>query len=199
MEFTEVVRRRRMVRVFTDDPVDPEVLDRVLDAANRAPSAGFSQGQAWLALTDPADRERFWSLRDGDEEMWADDDTRRAPAVVVPLANKDVYLDRYAEADKGWTDRDEDRWPVPYWYVDTGMAAENLLLAVVDEGLGALFFGIPTPLWDAFRDAFGVPDGWDPVGAVALGHPGDRTAEPRASGHTRRRRTLEEVVHRGRW
>jgi nitroreductase len=105
----------------------------------------------------------------------------------------------YAEDDKGWTDRDEDRWPVPYWYVDTGMAAENLLLAVVDEGLGALFFGIPRPLWDVFRFTFGVPATWDPVGAVALGHPGDPAAEPRSSGHTRPRRTLDEVVHRGRW
>ena len=199
MEFSEVVRGRRMVRVFTEDPVDADVLDRILDTANRAPSAGFSQGQAWLVLTEPGDRERFWSLRAGDDEMWADDGTRRAPVVVVPLANKHVYLDRYAEADKGWTDRDEARWPVPYWYVDTGMAAENLLLAVVDEGLGALFFGIPTPLWAAFRAAFGVPEAWDPVGAVAIGHPGDRAVEPRASGHTRRRRTLDEVVHRGRW
>ena len=199
MEFAEVVRGRRMVRVFTDQPVAPDVLERVLDAANRAPSAGFSQGQAWLVLTEQDDRDRFWSLRAGDEEMWAGDDTRRAPVVAVPLANKDVYLDRYAEPDKGWTDRSEEHWPVPYWYVDTGMAAENLLLAVVDEGLGALFFGIPTPLWDAFREAFDVPAGWDPVGAVALGHPGDPAAEPRASGHTRRRRTLDEVVHRGRW
>lgn len=199
MEFSDVVRRRRMVRVFSDEPVGHQVLDRLLDAANRAPSAGFSQGQAWLVLTDPDDRRRFWSLRAGDEEMWAGEDTRRAPVVVVPLASADVYLDRYAEADKGWTDRAEDRWPVPYWYVDTGMAAENLLLAVVDEGLGALFFGIPTPLWGSFRDTFGVPEPWDPVGAVAIGHPGDRAAEPRASGHTRRRRTLQEVVHHGRW
>ena len=199
MEFVEVVRRRRMVRSFADRPVAPDVVDRLLDAANRGPSAGFSQGQAWLVLTEPADREAFWSLRAGDEEMWASEATRRAPLVVVPLANKDVYLDRYAEPDKGWTDRAEDRWPVPYWYIDTGMASENLLLAVVDEGLGALFFGIPRPLWDAFRVAFGVPGAWDPIGAVAIGHPGDPADEPRASGHTRPRRDLDEVVHRGRW
>lgn len=200
MEFTEVVRRRRMVRVFTDEPVAPAVLDRLLDAANRAPSAGFSQGQAWLVLTDPADRARFWSMTTDDgERVWADETTARAPVVVVPLASADVYLDRYAESDKGWTDRDEARWPVPYWYVDTGMAAENLLLAVVDEGLGALFFGLTPPLWPVFRATFGVPDSWDPVGAVAIGHAGDRTQEPRSSGHTRRRRPLDEVVHHGRW
>lgn len=200
MQFRDVVRQRRMVRVFTDEPVSPDVLDRLLDAANRAPSAGFSQGQAWLVLTDPADLDRFWSMEsDGGETVWAGEGTRHAPVVTVPLASADVYLDRYAQPDKGWTDRDEARWPVPYWYVDTGMAAENLLLAVVDEGLGALFFGLPTPLWPAFRATFGVPDTWDPVGAVAVGHPGDRDAEPRASGHTRRRRRLDEVVHHGRW
>lgn len=200
MQFRDVVRRRRMVRAFTDEPVDPRALDRVLDAANRAPSAGFSQGQAWLVLTDEADRERFWGMQsDAGDTVWAGEGTRHAPVVVVPLASADVYLDRYAEPDKGWTDRDEGRWPVPYWYVDTGMAAENLLLAVVDEGLGALFFGIPTPLWAVFRSTFEVPESWDPVGAVAIGHPDDRDREPRASGHTRARRDLDEVVHRGRW
>lgn len=54
--------------------------------------------------------------------------------VVVPFACKNDYLDRYAEPDKGWTDRDESRWPVPYWYIDTGMAALNMLHAAVAEG-----------------------------------------------------------------
>ena len=66
-----------------------------------------------------------------------------APLVIVPLSCKDVYLDRYARSDKGWTDRDEARWPVPYWDIDTGFTALLMLLAAVDEGLGALFFGIP--------------------------------------------------------
>lgn len=199
MQFSDVVRQRRMVRAFTGDLVDPAALDRCLDAANRAPSAGFSQGQAWLVLTDPHDRARFFGMRSPDgEEVWAGEAVERAGAVVVPLANKDVYLDRYAEPDKGWTDRAEDRWPVPYWYIDTGMASENLLLAVVDEGLGALFFGLSRPLWETFRSTFGVPDAWDPIGTVAIGHPGGGD-EPRGSGHTRPRHPLDEVVHRGRW
>ena len=65
-----------------------------------------------------------------------------APLVIVPMSAKRVYLDRYAEPDKGWTDRDEQRWPVPFWHIDTGMAALLILLTVVDEGLGALYFGI---------------------------------------------------------
>jgi len=43
--------------------------------------------------------------------------------LIVPMSDKSAYLDRYAEPDKGWTDRDESRWPVPYWDVDAGMAS----------------------------------------------------------------------------
>ena len=82
---------------------------------------------------------------------------RPAPLIVVPHANRSVYLDRYAEPDKGWTDRDEARWPVPYWYIDTGFAALLMLLTAVDEGLGACFFGIPPDRSAPYREAFGVP------------------------------------------
>src|SRR3712207_8035386 len=75
----------------------------------------------------------------------------RAPLLVVVLSSKDAYLDRYAEPDKGWTDRDEARWAVPYWDVDAGMAALMVLLTAVDEGLGACLFGIPAERLDAFR------------------------------------------------
>jgi nitroreductase len=65
MEFQEVVRLRRMVRTFTDEPVPQAALDRILGNALRGPSAGFSQGQAFLVLTDAADRERFWAVGGG--------------------------------------------------------------------------------------------------------------------------------------
>ena len=121
---------------------------------------------------------------------------RTAPVVIVPLAHKDAYLDRYAEPDKGWTDRDEARWPVPYWHVDTGMAALLILQTAVDEGLGACFFGIPGEHVDAFREAFGVPADHVPVGAITVGH---RTDDPGARGSAARRERRTDVVHRGRW
>ena len=62
MEFTEVVRHRHMVRTFTGEPVSPESLERILHNAVRGPSAGFSQGQAFLVLTDPEDLKRFWAV-----------------------------------------------------------------------------------------------------------------------------------------
>jgi nitroreductase len=198
MEFAEVVRRRRMVRNFTDEPVASDVRDRILDHALHAPSAGFSQGWAFLVLEAPDDRARFWSATGGDADEpdnWLAG-MRRAPLVIVPMSCKDAYLDRYAEPDKGWTDRAESRWPVPYWDIDTGMASLLMLLTAVDEGLGACFFGIPPEHVEGFRAAFGVPATHMPIGAVAVGH---RAADRRSPSLRRGRRGLGEVVHVGRW
>jgi nitroreductase len=202
VEFQDVVRRRRMVRNYADRPVDPAAVGRVLANAVRAPSAGFTQGWAFLLLDDPADVDRFWAVCTPPGDREAPDSwlrgMRTAPVVIVPLSDRAAYVGRYAEPDKGWTDRDEARWPVPYWHVDAAMASLLMLLTAVDEGLGACFFGIPGPRTEAFREAFGVPAGHTPVGAITLGH---RTEDlgPAGSAGRRRRRPVEEVVHRGRW
>ncbi|MDG4790330.1 nitroreductase family protein [Micromonospora sp. WMMD1102] len=206
MEFSTVVRRRRMVRNYDPDrPVPAELVDRLLEHAVRAPSAGFSQGWAFLVLTEPADRELFWTATAPDtgrpdpagrgQSRWLTG-MRRAPLIVVPLADRSAYLDRYAEPDKGWTDRDESRWPVPYWYVDTGFAALLMLLTAVDSGLGACFFGIPVERVDPFRAAFGVPAELVPIGALSIGYP---APDHRSASLRRGRRPPAEVVHRGRW
>jgi nitroreductase len=201
MEFPEVVRRRRMVRRYRPDPIDPAVVERALRNATRAPSAGFSQGWAFLVLDTPDDVARFWAATTTPEQQAAPDTwltgMRRAPVVVVPCSSKAAYLDRYAEADKGWTDRDEDRWPVPFWHLDAAMASLLILLTAVDEGLGGCFFGIPPEHDAGLRGEFGVPDDHDPVGAITLGHPEVGGA---AGSPTRRpRRALEDVAHRGGW
>lgn len=197
-----MVRKRRMVRSYADRPVDAAVVERVLRNALHAPSAGFSQGWAFLLLDEARGVERFWAATTpaGAGEVpdsWLRG-MRTAPVVVVPLSNKSAYLSRYAEDDKGWTDRDEARWPVPYWHIDTGMASLLMLLTAVDEGLGACFFGIPPTRIDAFREEFGVPEEYTPIGAITLGHRTDDTG-PRGSAGKRRRRPVEEVVHRGGW
>jgi nitroreductase len=190
-----------MVRSYTDEPVDPGAVSRMLENAVRSPSAGFSQGWAFLLLDRPDDVSLFWTTTTPEASAEARggpwlEGMRGAPVVVVAMSCKEAYLDRYAEPDKGWTDRDESRWPVPYWHVDTGMASLLMLLTAVDEGLAACFFGIPAERVGAFRDAFGVPDDHTPVGAVTVGHP----APDRRSPSLRRgRRPLAEVVHRGRW
>ncbi|WP_092658249.1 nitroreductase family protein [Actinopolymorpha singaporensis] len=198
MEFADVVRRRRMVRNFDPRPVDPAVVERILDNALHAPSAGFSQGWGFLVLDQPAAVERFWAATTPEgagTDSWSQG-LRRAPVLVVPLSCKRAYLERYAEPDKGWTDQDESRWPVPYWHIDTGMAALLMLLTVTDEGLGACFFGIPPERIPAFRTEFGVPEDHQPIGVVALGH---RAPDRRSPSLRRGRRGAEQVVHRGRW
>lgn len=199
MEFQEVVRRRRMVRSYADQPVDPAAVDRALANATRAPSAGFSQGWGFLVLDRPDDVRRFWTATTDPSEApdrWLRG-MSRAPVVVIPCSSKAAYLDRYAEDDKGWTDRDEARWPAPYWDIDTGMASLLILQTAVDEGLGACFFGIPPTRLEAVRLAFGIPARFDPIGAITLGHPADGGAK--GSPARRTRRPGDEVVHRGRW
>ena len=188
-----------MVRNYTDEPVDPAVVDRALLHATRAPSAGFSQGWGFLVLDTPADVRRYWevtaeSLESPDAWLTG---MMRAPVVVVPCSNKSAYLERYAEQDKGWEDRDEQRWPVPFWHMDVAMASLLILQTAVDEGLGACFFGVPGREVAALRGAFGVPEEFMPVGAITLGHPAP--GGPQGSPATRPRRAVEDVVHRGAW
>jgi nitroreductase len=200
VEFDEVLRRRRMIRTYDPDrPVPPELVDKLIRHALRAPSAGFSQGWGFLVLSEPADRERYWSATAPEDDQAAGswlDRMRSAPLIIVALSNKSAYLDRYAQADKGWTDRDENRWPVPYWDIDTGFAALLIHLTAVNEELGSLFFGVPAERIGAFRDAFGVPPEFVPVGALTIGYPApDKRSPSLRRGH----RPVDEVVHHGRW
>ena len=194
-----MVRRRRMVRNYDPDrPVSPEVRDRILAHAVRAPSAGFSQGWGFLVLENPEDRDRFWRAATPETDVWQQwlVNMRHAPLIVVAHSNKSVYLDRYAQPDKGWTDRDEDRWPVPYWHIDTGMASLLMLLTAVDEGLGACFFGIPPEQIPGYRAEFGVPDEFQPIGAVSVGY---RAPDHRSGSLRRGHRPMGDVVRFGNW
>jgi nitroreductase len=199
MEFQDVVRRRRMIRAYDPDrPVPAEVRERLLENALHAPSAGFTQGWAFLLLESSEERDRFWSTTSDDDEP-ADDwlaGMRTAPLIVVAFSHRSAYLDRYAEPDKGWTDRGESRWPVPYWHIDTGFASLLMLLTAVDSGLGACFFGVPPERFASFRAAFGVPEDYTPIGAITIGY---RAADRKSPSLRRGRRPVEEVVHRGSW
>jgi nitroreductase len=195
VELSEAVRKRRMIRSYDPDrPVGRDQLEAMLDLAIRAPSAGHTQGWAILVLDDITTRSRFWEVTgDGTPDAWLDR-MRTAPALVIFLSDRQAYLDRYAEPDKGWTDRDEARWPVPYWHVDTGMAAMIFLLAVQDAGLAACFFGVPPDRIAALRAAFGIPERLMPVGVVSVGHP---APDLRSPSLRRGRRPLADVLHYG--
>lgn len=183
-----------MVRSFERRPVDAQVLDRVLDAARRVPSAGNSQGLDLLVIDDP---EPYWSMTfAGDRSSFRWQGLFDASVLVVPIVDPAAYARRYSEADKAATGLGRvDAWTVPYWWIDGGMAVQNLLLAAVDEGLGAVLFGIFEHEL-AVLSAYGVPAGRRALGVVALGHPAPD--EPGRSA-ARPRRTLADVTHRGRW
>lgn len=198
MELSDAIRRRRMVRTYDPDrPIAREVLHTALASAVRAPSAGFSQGWDFLVLTSAEDRGLFWSTTagDGPADSWLTG-MMSAPALVVCLSDPERYLDRYAEPDKGWTDRDPARWPVPFWDTDTAMAALLMLLTAVDEGLGGCFFGVPPDRAAAVMQAFWVPSDRRLVGVVSLGHP---ASDRRSPSLRRGRRPVAEVAHDGRF
>ena len=200
MELTDAVRARRMVRAFDGRPVPPEVVDRLVDLARRAPSAGNTQPWAFVVL-EGVQTSRLWDVTLPAERRagfrWPG--LLEAPVVIVPLVAPGAYADRYAEPDKAATGLGAgvEAWTVPYWWVDGGMAVHGLLLAAVDAGLGALFCG----LFDheaAVLAALGVPAGWRALGAVAVGWPAAGAGQPgRSAG--RPRPPLGEVIHRGGW
>ena len=200
MEFQDVVRHRKMVRNYSTEPVDPEIIDLAVRNATRAPNAGFSQGWAFLVLDTPEDVRRYWeataeNIDDPDEWLTG---MMRAPVVILPCSSKRAYLSRYAEPDKGWTDQDEARWPKPFWDMDTAMASLLILQTATDHGLASCFIGIPPTKEPAVRAAFEIPAAFDPVGVVTIGH---HAADAGAAGSPtrRRRKPASDVVHRGRW
>jgi nitroreductase len=186
-----------MVRSYDGRPVPADVLDRVLDAARRSPSAGHSQGLDLLVLEGPEQTGRYWDITfPGRSDRWIHAGLFDAPVLVVVLVDPGAYTARYSEADKAGTGlHEEEAWPVPYWWVDGGCATENLLLTAVDEGLGACLFGIFRGE-EAVLRAFGVPAGRRALGTVSLGWPAPD--EPGRSA-ARARRSLAEMVHRGSW
>ena len=196
MDLDEAIRRRRMCRDFSAEAVAPEVVDRLLDRARRAPSAGHTQGWAFLVLEGPDQTRRFWAA--AAEAEWLDRPSLpgllRAPVVVVPYSRAGAYEERYAEPDKSGSVLAS----VPYDRVDLSFAVMLLLLGAVEEGLGALFFRLRDGAEARIGQEFGVPGDWRPLGALALGHPSPDGPGPAGSAG-RGRRPLSEIVHRGGW
>src|SRR5688500_11282738 len=98
IELQVVVRHRRMERNFADSPIPRQVVDRILDNALHAPSAGFSQGWAFLVFEGAEETARFWNATfpESKRETFKWRGMFNAPLVIVPLSSMDAYLDRYA-------------------------------------------------------------------------------------------------------
>lgn len=189
-----------MIRNYADRPVDPGLIDQALENATHAPSAGFSQGWAFLRLDTPADTRRYWTANGADVDRpskWLAG-LMTAPVIIVPCSSKAAYLDRYAESDKGWTDRDEERWTMPFWHMDTAMASMLILQTATDAGLGACFFGLVRGREEHVRLEFEIPETHDPIGAITIGHRIIDVGSQGSAG-SRKRTPWTDVVHRGNW
>ncbi|MEO6351209.1 MAG: nitroreductase family protein [Candidatus Limnocylindrales bacterium] len=172
MEFSEVVRRRRMVRNYDPHtPVEREQLERIAAAAQRAPSAGFSQGQRLVVVTDAERRQRIAEICHEPEyvESGFDPWISRAPALFIPTVSDKIYRDRYDEPDKRAPDEPAPDWPVPYWFVDVGCTVMLILLAAVNEGLAAGFLG--THRMADLAAELSLPPDHQPVGVITVGYP----------------------------
>jgi nitroreductase len=187
-----------MVRRYADWPLPAGLIDELAAVALHTPSAGFTQAVSLLICQSEEDRRRFWSAAwPAGGGSWLRG-MRTARALILVWTSEHDYLERYAEADKGWTDRDPARWSAPYWWVDAGMSSMLTLLAAVDAGLGAAFFGIPTDRIAAVRAAFGVPEDQLSVGVISVGYP-DSAERPSGSPTRRPRKPRHELIRYGRW
>jgi nitroreductase len=164
MELSELMRRRRMVHEFDPRPIPPDVLDRILESALHAPSAGFSQGLALIVLEEPDQLKWFWETTGGS------DFGSPPPVIVIPIPDKRVYLERYSLPDKGGPEGEqatEAGWPVAYWDIDAAMACMLMLLKAVDEGIGGWFFGF-TQGEQQLLEGLGVHRACDRLGLLPL-------------------------------
>jgi nitroreductase len=169
----QLLARRRMIRKFRPDPVSDALVRRIVRAAMRAPSAGHTQPWNYVVVRDAAMRRRL--ARAALSQMFVAD----APVVIVPCADRSRSRGRYGA-------REGDHYAV----IDTAFSSLLLLLAVVEEGLGACFVG-------AFDEkqvsgVLGLPELVRPLAVVPVGVPADR---PRRLAL----RPLDDALHFERW
>lgn len=196
MEFQDVVLKRRMVRNFADKPVDPAIIDRILELTRHAPSAGFTQGQSFIVVTNPDTKKAVAATCEEEEYVQRGfaPFISKAPVLLIPCTSETAYHRRYQEADKVNADGTEIIWPVPYWFLDIGCAIMIALLAAIDEGLVSALVGSKD--LDTLRSLLDIPAEVTPVGVIALGY---RAPDVPSPSLKRGRKTDEDYIHRERW
>jgi FMN reductase [NAD(P)H] len=190
MPLSDLLRRRRMVRNYTSEPVDPQALEKILEAGLRGPSAGNSQGVSLVVVQQPERRAAIAELA-GESEWRAKGYPAwlsQAPVHIILCAEPGVYQKRYAEADKIHSKA----WTVPYWYVDAGCALMLLLLAATEEGLAAGFQGAHN--LPGLADYLAIPTDVHVLGVITVGH-----AASRKSGHSASRPKRSQRCHWESW
>lgn len=197
-----------MTRSFSGREVEPLLIEKIVDLASRAPSAGKTQGWHLLVLQGES-KNKFWQLTFESERRqkfrWPQ--LFEAPIIALAFADPDAYVERYAQADKVATGLGEGvgAWPAPYWTVDASFSVMTMLLAIEDAGLGALFFAVMRGAEEVRRE-FGVPDNLQLIGALALGWASVDAVDSRArsdankgASASRERRTAKQIIHNQKW
>jgi nitroreductase len=202
MELQDILERRRMVRAYEPREIPREVLERVAATVRRAPSAGFSQGQRLLVVTDAETKKEIAQAAHEDFYVgqgfapWISG----AAALVVVCTREADYHERYRKADKLTDAGEEINWPVPYWHVDAGKAAMLVLLAAIEEGLGAGVFGMDAEARARVGELLNLPPGLEIVESITLGYEAEDAASDQLSSRgTQPRRALDELVRWERW
>ncbi|MGA2111738.1 MAG: nitroreductase family protein [Anaerolineales bacterium] len=169
MDFFDLVRDRRSVRAYQRTPVEPEQLEKVLEAANQAPSAGNLQAyQIYLARSDTT-RALLAQAAGGQGFL------TQAPVVLVFCADPGLSTPRYGR-----------RGAELYCLQDATIACSLAMLAATALGLGTVWVGAFDP--NAVRSAIQAPAEVTPVAILPLGHPGETPRHPA-------RRPFHELVH----
>jgi nitroreductase len=185
-----------MVRHFSADLVPEETVEMILNLVQHAPSAGFSQGSAFVVVTDQETKLRIGRLQGEDDyssagfHRWISE----APVNIVACVSEKLYHDRYNEPDKLDEEGKEIGWPTPYWFFDIGAGCMIILLAAVDAGLAAAFSGVFNV--SGMKELLGIPSHYHPVGVISIGHGAKDVKSPSLK---RGRRPSVEVVHYERW
>lgn len=169
MEFDLVLKKRRMVRSFSEKQVDDVQIARLLRNAHRTPSAGFLQQQEFIVVKDKKTKQKLAEAAVGQEFV------AQAPVVIVVCSNTDRVVKRYGDRGVNF-----------YSIIDGAFASMLILLTVVNEGLAACFVG-------AFKDnevskILKLPKHVKPIGIIPVGH----ANEPPEKFE---RMSLEDSVH----
>ena len=173
MDFETVAKRRRMCRRYSDKDVPQEKVDRILDLASRYPSAGHTEPQEFIVVRDQRVKEDL--ARAALDQMFV----AQAPLVIVVISDTRRSARRYGE-----------RGVHCFSIIDGAFVAMLILLAVVDEGLGACFVG---SFYDEeVQEVLDLPPDVRPIGIVSIGY---CVEGPRRFSH----RSRAQIVHRDRY
>ncbi len=196
MELKDAILKRRMVRNFDDKSIAPEIIERIVDLTRHAPSAGFTQGQSFIVVTEPELRQAIADTCQEEEYVKSGfaPFISKAPVLLIPCTSELAYHHRYQEADKTNEDGSEIVWPIPYWFMDIGCAVMIALLAALDEGLVTAFAGSKD--LDTLRSLLKIPAEVTPVGVIAVGY---RAPDVPSPSPKRGRKSDQEYIHYESW